>query len=204
MTRKSKKSQIWRLITKSSKRELQPLINLFQPLLKKSRQRNLLQKKKLMKTKYQQRSLQLFLNLFKQKQVLKKFHHQLMKRRLSLLKKRKKLKMVRKQMGLTVQNWKKSHRLLLHHLKLSQQKGARQKRSLQNQQKLRMRFQNLKYRKRLLKWRKLLKQQKPSPDFLKEKLHQPLRKELLKRQKSQFKMRSHLSKKPFRKNMIVA
>ncbi len=33
------------LTTKSSKRELQPLINLFQPLLKKSRQRNLLLKK---------------------------------------------------------------------------------------------------------------------------------------------------------------
>ena len=49
-----------------------------------------------------------------------------------------------------------------------------------------MRFQNLKYQKRLLKWRKLQKWQKPSPDFLKEKLLQPLRKELLKRQRSQF------------------
>ena len=42
--RKSKKSLIWRLTTKSLKRGLQPLINLFQPSLKKSRQRNLLLK----------------------------------------------------------------------------------------------------------------------------------------------------------------
>ena len=45
---------------------------------------------------------------------------------------------------------------------------------------------------------------KPSLDFLKEKLHQPLRKELLKRQRSQFQMRLSQSKKPFRKNTIVA
>lgn len=43
--KEEQKSQIWRLITKILKRELQPLINLFQPLLKKSRQRNLVEEK---------------------------------------------------------------------------------------------------------------------------------------------------------------